>query len=59
MQAAHDDGSALNELERGQLLMNAIGDLTRRSYLAVCRSEEKPFLEQDTEFEIRNHFYKF
>ena len=49
---------ALNGLERGQLLMNAMGDLTRRSYLAVCRSEAKAFSEQDTEFEIRHHFYK-
>ncbi len=50
---------ALNELERDQLLMDAMGDLMRRSYLAVRRSEEKAFSEQDTEFEIRNHFYKF
>ena len=50
---------ALNELERDQLLMEAMGDLMGRSYLAVRRSEEKAFSEQDTEFEIRNHFYKF
>ena len=50
---------ALNELERDQLLMEAMGDLMRRSYLAVRRSEEKAFSAQDTEFEIRNHFYKF
>ncbi len=50
---------ALNELERDQLLMEAMGDLMRRSYLAVRRSEEKAFAEQDIDFEIRNHFYKF
>ena len=50
---------ALNELERDQLLMEAMGDLMGRSYLAVRHSEEKAFSEQDTEFEIRNHFYKF
>jgi glutamine synthetase len=50
---------ALNELERDQLLMEAMGDLMRRSYLAVRRSEEKAFAEQDADFEIRNHFYKF
>jgi glutamine synthetase len=50
---------ALNELERDQLLMEALGDLMRRSYLAVRRSEEKAFAEQDIDFEIRNHFYKF
>jgi glutamine synthetase len=50
---------ALDELERDQLLMEAMGDLRRRSYLAVRRSEEKAFAEQDIDFEIRNHFYKF
>lgn len=50
---------ALNELERDQLLMEAMGDLMRRSYLAVRRSEEKAFANQDVDFEIRNHFYKF
>ncbi len=51
--------AALDELERDQLLMEAMGDLMRRSYLAVRRSEEKAFAEQDLDFEIRNHFYKF
>jgi hypothetical protein len=37
----------------------AMGDLMRRSYLGVQRSEEKAFAEQDIDFEIRNHFYKF
>ncbi len=50
---------ALNALEQDQLLMEAMGDLMRRSYLAVRRSEEKAFAEQDIDFEIRNHFYKF
>src|SRR5947209_5397037 len=50
---------ALNALEQDQLLMEAMGDLMRRSYLAVRRSEEKAFAEQDVDFEIRNHFYKF
>ena len=50
---------ALNELERDQLLMEVMGDLMSRSYLAVRRSEEKAFAEQDIDFEIRNHFYKF
>lgn len=50
---------ALDELERDQLFMEAMGDLMSRSYLAVRRSEEKAFAEQDIDFEIRNHFYKF
>jgi glutamine synthetase len=39
--------------------MEAMGDLMRRSYLAVRRSEEQAFSERDTDFEIRHHFYKF
>jgi glutamine synthetase len=50
---------ALDELERSQLFMEAMGDLMSRSYLSVRRSEERIFAEQDLEFEIRNHFYKF
>jgi glutamine synthetase len=52
-------GEGLDELERDQLLMEAMGDLMSRSYLAVRRSEEQAFGGQDTDFEIRNHFYKF
>jgi glutamine synthetase len=50
---------ALDELERDALLMEAMGDLMSRSYLAVRRSEERAFARQDSDFEIRNHFYKF
>ncbi len=49
----------LDELERDTLLMEAMGDLMSRSYLAVRRSEARAFAEQDTDFEIRHHFYKF
>ncbi len=51
--------SALDELARDSLLMETMGDLMRRSYLAVRRSEEEAFAAADTEFEIREHFYKF
>ncbi len=50
---------ALDELEHDQLLMEQMGDLMSRSYLAVRRSEERAFAEQDADFEMRNHFYKF
>jgi glutamine synthetase len=50
---------ALDELERDSVLMNAMGDLMRRSYLAVRRAEEKVFSAEDTDFEIAHHFYKF
>jgi glutamine synthetase len=52
-------GSALDELARDALLMETMGDLLRRSYLAVRRSEEEAFAAADAEFEIRQHFYKF
>ena len=51
--------AALDQLARDQLLMEALGNLIGRAYLAVRRSEEKAFSEQDTDFEMRNHFYKF
>jgi len=41
--------NALDELERDQLLMEAMSDLMRRSYLAVRRSEEKAFSEQGSD----------
>src|SRR5713226_8610055 len=50
---------ALDQLEHDQLLIEAMGDLMSRSYLAVRRSEEQAFAAKDTGFEIRNHFYKF
>ena len=50
---------ALDHLEHDQLLIEAMGDLMSRSYLAVRHSEEKAFAAEDTDFEIRNHFYKF
>jgi glutamine synthetase len=50
---------ALDQLEHDQLLLEAMGDLMSRSYLAVRRSEEQAFAAKDTDFEIRNHFYKF
>ena len=50
---------ALDELGRDQFLTSSMGDLLARCYLSVRRSEEQAFAAQDTEFEIRNHFYKF
>ena len=50
---------ALDRLELDRFLVESLGDLMSRSYLAVRRSEEKAFAAEDTDFEIRNHFYKF
>jgi glutamine synthetase len=52
-------GAALDELAHDRLLIETMGDLLSRSYLAVRRSEEQAFAKEDTEFEIRHHFYKF
>ena len=51
--------AALDELEKDQLLLDSMGDLLARCYLAVRRSEDEAFRAQDQEFEIRNHFYRF
>lgn len=50
---------ALDELEQDKFLTTSMGDLLARCYLTVRRSEEQSFAAQDTDFEIRNHFYKF
>lgn len=50
---------ALDQLERDDVLLEAMGDLLGRAYLAVRRSEERTFSEHDAAFEIERHFYKF
>jgi glutamine synthetase len=50
---------ALDELKRDKFLTDSMGEMLARCYLAVRRSEEKAFAAEDTDFEIRNHFYKF
>jgi glutamine synthetase len=51
--------ASLDELEHDSLFKDAMGDMMFRSYLAVRRSEAEAFAAQDSDFEIRNHFYKF
>jgi glutamine synthetase len=50
---------ALDALEADAVLMEALGDLLRRSYLAVRRSEWEAFSSQDAAFEQRHHFFKY
>ncbi len=50
---------ALDELEKDTLLIDALGPLLSRCYLAVRRSEDAVFSAESLEFEIRNHFYRF
>jgi glutamine synthetase len=50
---------ALDNLADDALLMDALGDLLARSYLAVRRSEARAYAEQDEAFEFREHLYKY
>ena len=51
--------AALDALERDAVLMDALGDLLARSYLAVRRSEWRAFSTADAAFEQRHHFFKY
>ncbi len=50
---------ALDELEKDEVLLGALGDLRARGYLGIRRSEEAAFAAEDEAFEIRSHFYRF
>ena len=50
--------AALNALEADELLMEALGPLRRRAYLAVRRAEVEAFAAQSVEYECFNHFTK-
>jgi len=50
---------ALDELERDEVLTEAMGPLLARSYIAVKRSESEFFEDRTPEEETRQHFYKY
>lgn len=50
---------ALDELERDQVLLDALGPLLASSYIAVKRDESAFFKEKTAEEETRQHFYKY
>jgi glutamine synthetase len=50
--------AALDALEADELLMESLGDLRRRAYLAVKRSEAAEFADMDTARECFEHFSK-
>ncbi len=50
---------ALDELERDQVLLEALGPLLASSYIAVKRSESAFFKDKSAEEETRQHFYKY
>jgi glutamine synthetase len=52
-------GAALDALEADELLMESLGDLRRRAYLAVKRSDVAAFADMDTARECFEHFTKF
>ena len=50
---------ALDNLEKDQVLINALGPLLAKSFLAVKRLEWESFSKEDVNFEIKHHFWKF
>ena len=50
---------ALDALEADSVLLDALGPLLATSYLAVRRSEADAYRDQDLDFEIAGHFYKY
>jgi glutamine synthetase len=51
-------GEALDALEADEVLMDALGPLRSRAYLAVKRSEAADFAEHDDAYECFQHFTK-
>jgi glutamine synthetase len=50
---------ALDNLEKDTVLMEALGPLLARAYLAVKRLEWESFSKEDVAFEMKHHFWKF
>ena len=50
---------ALDELERDEVLMGALGVGLGTEYLKVRRAEAAAYAEQDEAFELDNHFFKY
>ncbi len=50
---------ALDNLEKDTVLIEALGPLLSRAYLAVKRLEWESFSKEDIAFETKHHFWKF
>jgi glutamine synthetase len=50
---------ALDQLERDRVLLDALGPLLSRSFLAIKRAEWATFSKESVDFEVRHHFGKF
>jgi glutamine synthetase len=50
---------ALNELERDEVLVAALGEPLAGEYLRVRRAEAAAYGQRDEAFELENHFFKY
>ncbi|MFL5929543.1 MAG: glutamine synthetase, partial [Gaiellaceae bacterium] len=50
---------ALDELERDEVLVNALGAPLAKEYIVVRRAEADAYGEKDEAFELENHFFKY
>ncbi len=50
---------ALDELERDEVLFEALGEPLAREYLLVKRAEAQAFKDKDEAFELQQHFNKY
>ena len=50
---------AADNLEKDEVLMDALGPMLAQSFLTVKRSEYRAFAAQDVDYEIKHHFYTF
>ena len=50
---------AIRELDADTTLTDAMGPLLSDSYLTIRKADWELFSQQDVEFEIRHHFYKY
>ena len=50
---------ALDELEKDDVLMAALGEPLGKEYLKVRRAEAAAYAEQDTAYELEQHFFKY
>ena len=54
-----DLGEAIGELEKDQLLIDAMGPELAGSYVAIRRADFQLFSSETEEFELKHHFYKY
>jgi glutamine synthetase len=50
---------ALDELEKDEVLMDALGAPLAAEYLKVRRTEAAAYAAQDDAYELANHFFKY